>query len=37
MWVPTWTRRLTKTMSVLLDADPVARKVYEDRARRAAR
>jgi short-subunit dehydrogenase len=54
LWVPTWTRGLAKTTSVLplrlrealaramradrvlLDADPTARKAYEDRARRAA-
>jgi len=54
LWVPTWTRGLVRTTSllprrvqegvarsmgadrVLLDADPAARKAYEDRARRAA-
>ena len=54
LWVPTWTRGLAKTTSVLplrlrealaramradrvlLDADPIARKAYEDRARRTA-
>jgi len=54
LWVPTWTRGLTRTTGmlplrvreaiaramgadrVLLDADPTARKAYEDRARRAA-
>jgi short-subunit dehydrogenase len=53
LWVPTWTRGLTRTTGmlprrvreaiarsmgadrVLLDADPTARKAYEDRARRA--
>jgi hypothetical protein len=55
LWVPTWTRGLTRTTSllplrlrealgramradrVLLDADPIARKEYEDRARRTTR
>jgi short-subunit dehydrogenase len=54
LWVPTWTRGLVRTTSllprrvqeamarsmgadrVLLDADPAARRAYEDRARRAA-
>jgi hypothetical protein len=54
LWVPTWTRGLAVTTSVLprrvreaiahairadrvlIDADPAARKAYEDRARRTA-